>query len=126
MRPGVTAVVRSVHAVAAREIGADNAGAGTDVDDVGRRGRDGDCADRAGRFVVEERLPVVAVVARAPQAAVIEADVEERRTTGRRRERTRAAGAERADRAPAKRCTQIWSLRRGSRREEREKTEHDD
>ena len=126
MRPGAAGVVGPVHAVAGREIGTDDAGAGTDVDDAGRRGRDGDRADRAGRFVVEERLPVVAVVARAPQASVIEADVEDRRTAGRRRERTRAAGAERADRAPPKRRTEVWSLRRGSRREEREKTENND
>ena len=99
--PRVAGVVRPVHAHARREIRPDDAGAGTDVDDVGCRGRDGDRADRAGRFVIEERLPVVAVVARPPDAAVIEADVEDRRTARRPGERAGAAGPEGADRAPA-------------------------
>src|SRR5258705_12507861 len=121
MRPCATGVVRSVHPVAGREIGANDPGAGTDVDDVGRRGCDGDRADRAGRFAVEERLPVVAVVARAPQAAVIETDVEERRTAGRRRERARAAGTERTDRAPAEGGAEVGSLGAGARGTQRRK-----
>src|SRR6267378_8689243 len=110
MRPGVTGVVRSVHAVAGREIWANDPGPGADVDDVGRRGCDGDRADRAGRFVVEERLPVVAVVARAPQAAVIEADVKNGGLAGRRSHGAPAAGPERTDRAPAESGAQVGSL----------------
>src|SRR5258705_7176199 len=121
MRPCATGVVRSVHPVAGREIGANDPGAGTDVDDVGRRGCDGDRADRAGRFAVEERLPVVAVVARAPRSAVIETDVEERRTAGSRSHGAPAAGPERTDRAPAEGRAEVGSLGAGARGTQRRK-----
>jgi len=84
--------------------------AGSDVENVGRRGRDGDRADRAGRFVVEERLPVVAVVARAPQAAVIEADVKNGGLARSRSHGAPAAGPEGTDRAPAEGGAQVGSL----------------
>ena len=90
-----------VDAVADREIGADDAGAGADVDDVRVRRRDGDRADRAGRLVVEQRHPVGAVVGRAPDAAVVEADVEDVRLAGDAGQRAGASGARRADVAPA-------------------------
>src|SRR6266508_6762748 len=116
MRPGVTGIVGPVHAVAGREIGADDAGAGTDVDDVGCRGRDGDRADRAGRFVVEERLPVVAVVGRTPDAAVVESDVKSGGLAGSRSHGAPAAGPEGTDRAPTEGGAEVgslWSRARG-------------
>ena len=66
MRPRAAGVVGAVHPVAGGEIGPDDPRPGADVDDggVGRRDRDG--PDRAGRLAIEQRLPVRAVVARAP------------------------------------------------------------
>ena len=76
MRPGLAAVGGLVDAVADGEVGADDAGAGADVDDVGIGRRHGDRADRAGACLVEDRFPIGTVVGRAPDAAVVEADVE--------------------------------------------------
>ena len=100
VRPGLAGVGGFVHAVAGGEIGADDARAGADVDDVGVGGRDGDGADGAGGLVVEERRPGGTVIGGAPDAAVIEADVEDVGLAGDAGESARAAGARRSDGAP--------------------------
>ncbi len=126
VRPRAAGVVGPVHAVAGREVGPDDPGTGTDVDHVGRRGRDGDGADGTGRFAVEQRHPVVAVVGRAPDAAVVEADVEDGRAAGRAGQRAGAAGPVGADRAPAECRGEVGSLRRRAGREQRENAEDDE
>ena len=72
-----------------------------DVDDVRVRRRDGDRADRAGRLIVEQRHPVGAVVGRSPDAAVVEAGVEDVGLARNAGQRAGASGARRADVAPA-------------------------
>ena len=75
--PGLAGVGRFVHAVADGEVGALQAFAAADVDDVGVGGRDGEGADGAGGLVVEDGLPGAAVVVGLPDAAVVDADVED-------------------------------------------------
>ena len=75
--------------------------AAADVDDV-RIGRgDGEGADGAGRLVVEDRLPGAAGVGGLPDAAVVDADVEDVRLAGNAGRADGAAAAERADHPPA-------------------------
>ena len=101
VRPRPAAVPRAVDPVARREVGPLHPLAAADVDHVGVRRRDRDGPDRARRLVVEDRLPRAAVVGRLPDAAVDDADVEEPGPAGDAGRRLRAAGAERADAAPA-------------------------
>jgi hypothetical protein len=54
MDPGFAGVGGLLNAVAGGEVGADDACAGADIDDVGVGGGDGDGADGAGGLVVEE------------------------------------------------------------------------
>ena len=65
---------------------------------VGRR--DGERADGAGRLVVEDRLPGAAGIGGLPDAAVVDADVEDVRLAGDAGGADRPAAAERADHAP--------------------------
>ena len=65
VRPGLAGVGGLVDAVADGEVGALQAFAAADVDDVRVRRRDRERADRAGRLVVEDRLPGAAVVGRS-------------------------------------------------------------
>ena len=65
---------------------------------IGRRHGDG--ADGAGGLVVEQRNPGGTEVGGAPDAAVIEADVEDVGLAGYAGEGARAAGARRSDGAP--------------------------
>ena len=100
VRPGLAGVGGLVHAVAHGEVGPDDSRAGADVDDVGVRRRHRDGANRAGGLVVEERRPGGAVVGGAPDAAVVEADVEHVGLARRTGERPRASGPRGSDRAP--------------------------
>ena len=97
MRPGLAGVGGFVDAVAGRQVGALQAFAAADVDDVRIRWRQRDRADRAGRLVVEDRNPGASVVGRLPDAAV-----------DRRRCRTRWAATARRPRP--------WCGRRGTAR----------
>ena len=81
VRPRLARVSRLVHAVARRQVGANDSGARADVDDVRVGRRHGNRANRAAAGRVEDRLPVRAVVGRAPHAAVVEADVRHVRLT---------------------------------------------
>src|SRR5262249_7629232 len=60
-----------------REIGTLQSFTASDVDDVRIRWRDRDGADGLRRLIVENRRPGQAVVARFPDAAVVDADVED-------------------------------------------------
>ena len=100
MGPGLAGVGGFIHAIAHGKIGPDDAGAAADVDDVGVGRRDRDGADGAGGLVIEERNPGGPVIGGAPDAAVIEADIEDIRLAGHARKRARAAGPGRPDGPP--------------------------
>ena len=101
VRPALAAVAGAIDAVAGGEVGALQALAAADVDDVGVRRRDGDGADRAARLVVEDRRPDAAGVVGPPDAAVVHADVEDVRLAGDADRGDGASAAERADAPPA-------------------------
>jgi hypothetical protein len=98
--PAASGVGRFVDAVADRQVGPLEAFAAADVDDVRIGRRDGNRADRLRRLIVEQRRPGVAVVGRLPDAAVVDADIEDVRLLGDAGGAHRAAAAERADVAP--------------------------
>ena len=75
--PGLAGVGGLVHAVADGEIGALESFAAAHVDGVGVGGGEGDGADGAGGLVVEDGLPGAAEVVGLPDAAVVDADVED-------------------------------------------------
>ena len=75
--PRPPAVGRFVDAVADREVRPLQSLAAADVDDVRVRRRDRERADRLRRLLVEDRRPGAAGVVGLPDAAVVDADVEE-------------------------------------------------
>src|SRR5262249_12612465 len=99
--PRLAAVGRFVDAVAGGQVGPLQALAAADVEDVGVGGGDGQGADGAGGLVVEDRHPGAAGVGRLPDAAVVDADVEQVRPAGHAGRADGAPGAERADHSPA-------------------------
>jgi len=101
MLPRAAGVGGLVHPVADGEVGPDDAGARSDVDDVGVRRGDGDGADRAGRLVVEQGHPIGAVVGGSPDAAVVETGIEGVGLGGDAGQRTGTSGTSRTDVAPA-------------------------
>ena len=126
MRPRRAGVGGLVHAVAGGQVGADDAAAAPDIDDVRVGRRHGDRADRAGGLVVEDRHPVGAVVGGAPHAAVVEADVEHVGLAGHAVEGARAPGAGRTDRAPVHVAIEIRRLGRDEPGRERDQDEGQD
>src|SRR5258706_1225738 len=100
MSPGFTGGRRFVDSVAHRKIGAMEAFAAGDINDIGIRGSDGDGADRLGGFVVEDRVPGAAVIVRLPHAAVDLANVANIRLAGDAGGGTGATPAKGADHAP--------------------------
>ena len=100
MQPRLALVRGLVEAVANCQVGADDAGARADVDDLGIRRRDGNGANRPGALAIEQRHPVGAVVGGAPDAAVVEAGVEGVGLAGHARDRARTPGARRANVSP--------------------------
>ena len=100
MDPGLAGVARTVDAVADRQVRPRQAFAAGDVDDVRVGRRDGDPADRAGRLILEDRLPGPAGVGGLPHAAVDHPDVEGVRLAGVPGRGLGAAGAIRADVPP--------------------------
>jgi hypothetical protein len=101
MFPRLAAVGRSVDAVAGSEIGTLQALAAADVDDVRIGRRNGEIADRASGLVVKDRLPCAAGIGRFPDAAVIDADVENIRLRWYAGGTDSAAGASRSDQSHA-------------------------
>ncbi len=98
--PGLAAIGGLVDAIADGEVRAMQPFAAADVNDlrVGRRDNDG--ADRAGRLLIENRLPGAAVVRRLPDAAVDRADVEDVRLAGNSCQGASASAAKGANIAP--------------------------
>src|SRR5690606_15947197 len=86
--PGLAPVGGFVDAVTVRDVAADVRLAGTNVDDVGVRLRDGDCPDGRGvQVAVGDVEPVCATVGRLPDTATDTTEVERRffrRVTGNR------------------------------------------
>ena len=115
VRPGLPRVGGLVDAVSNREVGTAESLTAADVDHVRIRGRDGDRSDRAGRLIVEDRLPGAAGIRRLPHPAVADADVERVRL---RRHADRGLGApaaERADAPPSHVTEQLRIHRSGER-----------
>src|SRR5437016_1782960 len=67
--PGLAAVVRTIDAIAERDVAANAGFAGTDINYIGIGIRDGDAADRGGGLLVEEGIPGNAAVRGFPNAA---------------------------------------------------------
>ena len=101
MHPGLAAVGGFIETIARREVRALLSLARADVDHRWTRRRDGNRSDRAGGLVVEDRLPRAAGVGRLPHAAIDDANEERVRLTGNAVNGFGAAGAMRADHAPA-------------------------
>jgi hypothetical protein len=121
MTPRLSGIGGFVHAVADREIGANDPGAGPDIDHIGIGGRHRNGADGAGGRVVKNRTPIRTVVRGAPHAAIVEADVKHVRLGGHTRQRARAPGAHGTDLSPVHGRKQIGRLgdtRRGGRSSE--------
>ena len=100
MRPGRAGIGGLVDAVADRQIGTMQSLTAGDVDDVRVGGRNFNGADRAGRLLIEDRLPGPPEVVGLPDSAVHRADVEDVRLAGNARDGARAATAKWTDVAP--------------------------
>ena len=118
-RPRLSAVGRLPHAVAVRDVAANRILAAADVDDVGRRRRDFDRADRPAEIFVGDRRPGLAGVDRLEDAAAGRAHPEFILARGVAGDGDRAAAAIRADLAPSqtgeRRRVALRSERRGAR-----------
>ena len=114
--PRPAGVARAIDPVADREIGALQPFAAADVDDVRIRRRDRDRADRLRRLAVEDRRPRQPVVGALPDAAVVDADVEQVRLLRHAGRADGAPAAIRADRSPAHRVVQPRPGLLGARR----------
>ena len=108
MRPVRTAVHGFVDAISRRQVGTLQSFTATDVNDIRCRGRDRDCADGAGRLLVEDGAPDAAVIRALPHATVVHADVKHVRLPRHADGRYRAPTPVRPDHSPA-------HLREGSR-----------
>src|SRR5689334_10333724 len=75
--------------------------AAADVDDIRIRFGDSDIADGAGRLLIEDRLPRVAIIVGLPDAAVVDADIENIGLARNADGADSTASTERADTAPA-------------------------
>src|SRR5439155_25758411 len=99
--PRLAAVGRFVDAIADGQVGALEALAAADVEDVGVGRRYGQGADGAGGLVVEDGVPGAAGVGGLPDTAVVDADVEDVGLAGDADGADGAPAAEGADHAPA-------------------------
>src|SRR5581483_4913994 len=96
--PGLAGIRRQISACAGKHVVADVRFARTHPDDVGIRGCNGDRADGARLFVLEDRLPVQAAVGGLEYAPATCADVVDERIAGDARDgRYSAAGDRRAE-----------------------------
>src|ERR1700721_3716532 len=101
MRPGFPCIGGFVDAVADRKVGAGEAFAACNINDVRVRRSDGDGADRLRRLRIEDRRPGATVVIGFPYATVDSANVKDSRLTCDASECASAATSERADHTPA-------------------------
>src|ERR1700683_1285268 len=100
MLPGGAAVVRTVHAVARCEIGADVGLAGADVDGLRIGGSNSECPDGGDGLVIEDRRPDGTGVGVLPNPAIHAAEVERAVAAGNTADGGDAARAERSDETP--------------------------
>src|SRR4029077_632583 len=100
MSPSFSRVRGFVDSVTHREVGAMQAFAAGDINDIGIRSGYGDGANRLGGFVVEDGYPSTAVIVRLPDAAVNLPHVENIRLAGNAGGGAGAASAKRANHAP--------------------------
>ena len=98
--PGFAAVGGFVNAVADREVGAHEAFAGADIDDVRVGGRHGNGSDGTGGLLVKQGLPGSAGIVRLPDSSVDGADEKGVRLGRHARHGTGATRAQRTDSAP--------------------------
>jgi len=117
--PGVGGLVDPV---AHRQVGALQAFAAADIDNVGIGTGDGESADRAGRLSVEDRSPGAPVVGALPHAAVVDADIEDVRLTRHTGRPDGTAAAKRPNQAPVQAGEEggVVLLGDGEGREERQ------
>ena len=113
MRPGFARVGRFVDAVADREIGAMQSFAAPDVNDVRIRNRNRQRADRAGRLIIENRLPGAPVIGRLENAAIDLREIENVRLRRHAANRAHPSAAVRPDVAPMEEVREILLRRRG-------------
>ncbi len=100
MRPGRAGVGGFVDAVADRQIGTMQSLAAGDINDIWIGGRDFNRPNRAGRLLIEDRLPRPPEVVGLPDTAIDRANVEDVRLAGNAGDSARAATAKRADVPP--------------------------
>ena len=100
MRPCFARVGRSVHSIACRQVGPNDARAAAHVDDIRIRWRNRNRANGTSRLAVKQRLPGRTIVRGTPHAAIVKADVEQIRLIGYSGQRPRTSGAWRSDWTP--------------------------
>ena len=98
--PGAAGVDRFVDPVADRQVGTLQPLAAADVEDVRVRRRHGNPADRLRRLFVEDRRPRLPVIGGLPDAAIVDADIEDVRLLNDAGGADCAAAAEGPDRPP--------------------------
>src|ERR1700688_3472629 len=100
MSPCFARVSRLIDSITHRQIGALQAFATGDVNNVGIGSWDRDRSDRLRRLAVEDRVPGASVVIRSPNAAIGCADIKDARLARNTGYRARPAAAEWPDHAP--------------------------
>src|SRR5690349_10986686 len=107
MRPGLSRVGGFVNAVAYGQIGTLQSFATADIDDVWIGWRYRNAPDRAGRLIVENRIPRAAIVIRLPNSTVHLRHIENTRLRRNARQCTHATSTAWADAAPVKRAKEF-------------------
>src|SRR6266513_1438095 len=97
-----------VDAVAGRKVRPLNSFSAPDINHVRIRGRHREVADRASRLLVEDGCPDATIIGRLPDAAVVDADVEDIRLTSNARCPNRPPAPERPDHSPLKTGVKRW------------------
>ena len=107
MRPGFSRVDRFVDTVTERKIGAMQTFAAADVDHVRIGNGNSERADRAGRLIVENRLPGAAAIIGFENATINLRGVEDIRLRRYTADRASSSAAKRADISPAQCASEI-------------------
>src|SRR5579871_1424138 len=128
MAPGFSAIRALVDSVADGEVGALQALAAPHIDDIGVGGGERDGADGSGGLVVEGGVPGAAVVVGLPDAAVVDADVEDIGLIGDSGRADGTSSAERSDHAPLESGVELGIVtlreKRNAARQGKEKSPH--
>src|SRR5215469_5756817 len=101
VRPGLPCVRRFVYAVANGKIGTLQSLPASDVNNVGIGWSESQCAHRARRLIVKDRVPRIAEIAGLPDASIHRSHIENARLVRHACDRNGAASAERSDASPA-------------------------